>query len=150
MKLSLHGRAVHLSERTQAVLFAVGLSLAIGGLYAYIQATQTPVPVTSRVVASLVVEGPTWTIRYPNATVDNATAFSILVSASHAMHFVVTWNATYVFPPGVFVTSINGTTNGQGGNWLYWIDGSFGTVAADRAPLRSGDVVLWQFSSSGD
>jgi Domain of unknown function (DUF4430) len=148
VKLSRLGRAVHLSERAQAVLFAVGLTLAIGGLYAYIEATQTPLPVTYRVVASLVIEGPTWTIRYTNATVDNATAFGILVSASHAMHFVVT-NVTYAFPPGVFVTSINGTANGQGGNWLYWIDGSFGTVASDRAPLRSGDLVLWQFSSSG-
>ena len=131
------------------MVFAVALIASVGALYGYLEATVTrPVGTEGTVVASLLVEGPGWTIRYANATVENATAFRILVQAGEALGFDVRWIA-YVSPPGTFVTGINGTANGQGGLfWQYWIDGTFGTVASDRAPLHSSDLVIWRFAAS--
>jgi Domain of unknown function (DUF4430) len=136
------------NERYQALVFATALVISVAALYGYIQSTiARPVGDLETVVASLVIEGPGWTIRYTNATVQNATAFAILREANLTLRFDLQW-IPYASPPGNFVTSINGTSNGQlnGRAWLYWVDGAFGSVASDRAPLRSGDVVLWQFS----
>ena len=140
---------MRLSERQKALVFAVALIAGVASLYGYLQGTMArPAPTGGTVVASLVVEGPGWTIAYGNATVPNATAFAILAQAGRALGFDVR-SIAYVSPPGVFVTGINGTMNGQGGSfWQYWINGAFGTVASDRAPLHTGDLVLWRFAPS--
>jgi len=76
----------------------------------------------------------------------NNTAFAILREASVALGFSLTY-VPYEIPKGVFVTGINGSANGDGGRyWQYWVDGTYGTVAADHQALRDGAVVLWTFS----
>lgn len=140
-----------LSQRTQAVVFVVVLGLAIAGVYGLVQATQPPPVVAERATnVSLVVETPAWTIRYGPVTTTNNTVYGILIEASQRLHFPVdppTVNGS--FPAEVFVTAINGTTNGQGGLWWqYWVDGVYGNTAANLYALHGGNVVAWRFTTN--
>lgn len=140
--------APRLSERTQAVIFLIALGTAIASLYGWVQASQPPPVTEGRVTGvSLVVEGPTWTIRYGPVTTTNNTAFGILLEASHRLHFAVVW-INYTIPSGVFVTAINGTPNGMDGmSWQYWVSGEYGDRAANLYPVRGGESVAWRFTS---
>src|SRR5205807_2274536 len=92
------------------------------------------------------VQGEGWSIRYEPVATTNNTAFAILQEASVALGFSLTY-VPYEIPNGVFVTGINGSMNGDGGRyWQYWVDGTYGAVAADHQGLRDGDVVQWTFS----
>ncbi len=137
-----------LSERTQAILLVVVLGTAIAGVYGWVQATQPP-PVAPGTVTgvSLLVEGPGWNLSYGPVTTTNNTAFALLEEASQRLHFAV--NVThYNLPDAVFVTAINGATNGQGGLfWQYWVDGTYGNVGADHYALLDGAQVLWRFTT---
>ena len=138
---------LRLSERVQAVAFVAILIVAVAGLYAVVQALQ-PAAIQTLIVrhARLDVKGEAWSIRYEPAATTNNTAFAILQEASVALGFSVTY-VPYEIPKGVFVTGINGSMNGDGGRyWQYWVDGTYGTVAADHQGLRDGDVVQWTFS----
>jgi hypothetical protein len=33
----------------------------------------------------------------------------------------------------------------DGDNWLYWVNGEYGTLASDRTEVEEGDVVLWRY-----
>jgi hypothetical protein len=134
-------------ERWQAVAFTAVLIVAIAGVYAATLATQ-PAPVTPSVVhaAMLEVQGGSWTIRYRPDVTTNNTAFGILREASERLGFPLAY-VPYEIPNGIFVTAINGSTNGDGGSyWQFWVNGDYGTVAADHRALHDGDAVLWTFS----
>lgn len=138
--------APRLSERAQAAIFLAALGVAIAGLYGWVQASQPP-PVRATGVSgvSLVVDGAGWTIRYGPVTTTNNTAFGILLEAARDMGFSLHW-INYTLPAGVFIISINGSANGQGGEfWQYWVNGTYGGVAADRASLSDGAAVTWRF-----
>ena len=143
--------ALRLSERQQAIVFAGILIAAIAGLYATTQLIQ-PVPVQASAVhlVHLEVEGGGWSIEYaPLATMNN-TAFGILREASVTLGFPVTY-VWYQIPQGVFVTSINGSVNGEGSRyWLYQVNGIYPGLAADHQALHDDDVVRWTFSASQD
>ncbi len=142
--------ASRLSQRTQAVVLLAALGVAIAGVYGLVVATQ-PAPVAGESVTgvSLVVETPSWTIRYGPVTTTNNTAYGILIEASLRLHFAVdppTSNGS--FPNEVFVVAINGTTNGQGGLWWqFWVDGIYGNTAANLFALHNGDNVAWRFTA---
>ncbi len=137
-----------LSERTQALIFLVVLGVAIAGLYGWAQTSQAP-PVKAAGVTGvrLEVDGASWTFRYGPVTTTNNTAFGILLEAAHEIGFSVHW-INYTLPAGVFVLSINGSANGAGGNfWQYWVNATYGDVAADRAALSEGATVTWRFTT---
>ena len=138
---------LRLSERVQAIAFVTIVVLAVAGLYAAVQSLQ-PAAVRPLVIrhARLDVQGEGWSIRYDPVATANNTAFGILREASATLGFSLTY-VPYEIPKGVFVTGINGSMNGDGGRyWRYWVDGTYGTVAADHQVLRDGDAVLWTFS----
>ncbi len=140
--------AGRMSEGLQAVVFLVVLGTAIGGLVAYIEVSQ-PAPVTASgpVRVSLFIDGGTWTVSYGPVDTWNNTAYSLLTEASTRLGFPVQ-AVLYSVPSGVFVTAINGTTNGQDGKWWqYWVDGAYATIGADHYALKTGDTVLWRFSN---
>src|SRR5439155_1089171 len=96
------------------------------------------------------VQGEGWSIRYQPVATTNNTAFGILREASVTLGFSLTY-VPYEIPKGVFVTGINGSMNGDGGRyWQYWVDGTYGTVAADHKGLGDGDVVQWTFSTPSE
>ena len=138
-----------LGERHQAVLFVAILIVAIAGLYAATQLLQ-PATVTTYVVhlVQLDLEGSGWSIHYTAAATKNNTAFGLLHEASTRLAFPVAYVA-YEIPTGVFVTSINGSANGEGGRyWQYWVNGAYANLAADHLALHDHDAVLWKFTAS--
>lgn len=95
---------------------------------------------------SLDVNGASWSIHYGPVTTTNNTAFGILLEAARHMGFSVHW-VNYTLPAGVFVISINGSANGQGGEfWQFWVNGVYGDAAADRIALSDGAAVTWSFT----
>ena len=143
--------APKLTERTQAVLFAAVLMTAIAGLYGTTILLQ-PAPAGVHAVGSvrLDVEGAGWSIRYAPVVTNNSTVFGLLLEASAKFGFTVAY-LTYQIPQGVFVMAINGSMNGEGGRyWQYWVNGAYGTIAADHAALHDHDVVLWSFAASAE
>lgn len=135
-----------LSERQQAVAFVAALLIVVLTLYGYIQATQpSPVPQKGTLSLTLTVDGQTWRVEYGPVETVNNTVFTLLLEAGSGFGFDVKW-IDYEIPKGVFITAINGTTNGHDGRfWQYWVAGHYGDVAADRKELFDGDVVLWKF-----
>lgn len=135
-----------LSERQKALLFIAVLALSIAGLWSYAQAIQ-PAPVQPQAVSvDLIIRTPTWRIDYRSNGTDNNTAFAVLQEASARLGFSLRY-VRYTLPPGVFVTSINGTANGEDGRfWQYWVSSVYGSVAADHMEIRSGDTVVWDFA----
>jgi len=49
---------------------------------------------------------------------------------------------------GVFVRQIGEQKNGSDKFWQYWVNNMQLQLAADKAPIRSGDVVEWKFIKS--
>jgi hypothetical protein len=136
-----------MSERLQAVVFVAILVAAIAALYATAELLQ-PAAVRSDTVhlVTLEVRGDGWTIHYRPAATANNSVFGILREASTHLGFSLTY-VPYEIPQGVYVTSINGSANGDGGRyWQYWVGGTYGTVAADHQGLQDNDLVLWKFS----
>ena len=50
---------------------------------------------------------------------------------------------------GTIVKSVNGVTNEGLIGWQYWINGEWGTMAADLQILVSGDQVEWKYTTFG-
>lgn len=138
-----------LAEWHKALIFVAALSVTVAGLYAYVQASQPPrvQPQGVRGV-HLTIDGGSWRIDYAPAETTNNSAFAILMEASEAFGFPVEY-VRYTIPDGVFVTAINGSRNGEGGRfWQFWVNGAYGSVAADHAAIHDGDAVLWWYTSS--
>jgi len=138
-------RRLDLSQRQQVAIFVAALGVSLALLSAYAQTLQAPpVPPGGAIAASLRVEGGSWSLSYQTNSTRNNTVFSLLVEASERMGFGVR-SSRFVVPDGVFVISINGTANGEGGGyWQYWVNGLYGDRAADKREVFSGDVVLWK------
>ncbi|MBI2054315.1 MAG: DUF4430 domain-containing protein [Candidatus Staskawiczbacteria bacterium] len=50
---------------------------------------------------------------------------------------------------GIFIEAIGNRENGQDGKyWLYYVNGQFPTVAADRKEIKAGDKVEFKFEKS--
>jgi Domain of unknown function (DUF4430) len=138
-----------LSERAQALVFVGILVAGIAGLYATAQIVQpAAVPTASVHSVRLEVDGSGWTIHYGPERTTNNTAFGILLEASDVLDFSVRYQR-YEIPKGVLVLGINGSMNGNGGRyWQYWVNGVYGTVAADYQGLQDGDLVTWTYAVS--
>lgn len=143
--------ARRLSERQQAIVFGVVLAVALAAVYGAIRMSQAPpVEPTGILRGSLVIDGDGWTIEYLDVSTTNNTAFHILLEAGDRLGFEVAWRP-YAIPEGMFVTAINGTTNGEGGRWWqYWVNDGYGPVAADRMEIHDGDLVSWRFTVSAE
>ncbi len=137
-----------LSERTKAAIFLVVLGVAVAGLYGWAQASQ-PHAVTPALVdgVSVSIVSGTWTIRYGPVATTNNTAFGILLEAGRILHFEVLYQY-WQSPPGVLVTSINGTANTPTGpGWQYWVGTVYGDRAANLYPLANGVSVSWRYTA---
>lgn len=138
-----------LSERAKAAIFLVVLGVAIAGLYGWAQASlPPPVPPGPVSHVTLLVDGGAWTIRYGPVTTTNNTAFGILTEAAKVLHFTVVYQY-WQSPPGVLVTSINGTANTPTGpGWQYWVGTVYGDRGANLYPLSNGSNVTWRYTTA--
>lgn len=139
---------MNLPERWKALLLAAILVASIGGLLLAVDAVRPRPPSLERGIAlAAVIEGPEWTISYASNDTRNGTVFLFLLEAARTLHFSVEW--TNWSPPfsAVFVDAINGARNGDGGRWWqFWVDGAYGTSAADLAILQGGEAIAWRFA----
>ena len=82
--------------------------------------------------------GNTTQVSYTNLT--GSTVFDILNQ---------TTTVTYTqYAYGLFIESINGISNNEGGSgyyWQYWVNEELGPVAADQYVLSDSGEVLWKY-----
>lgn len=138
-------------ERTKALAFVGAWTVALLLVWTAASAV-LPRPAVSpgTVHASLVIEGPSWTMAY-DATTANATAFGILREASRTLAFELDW-VEYGWPyHDVFVISINSTRNDGARNlwWQYCVNGAYAQTGAANQVVRDGDVVRWVYAPPG-
>ena len=56
---------------------------------------------------------------------------------------------TKVYSFGTFVEAIDSVQGGEGNRyWMYYVNGTLGSVAADAYAIRPGDRVEWRFEQS--
>jgi hypothetical protein len=91
---------------------------------------------------NLVEAGDNGTI-YVVLQLNASTVLDALLAAAEASDIIVEHHQESM---GAFVDSIDGVENGRDGHfWSYYLDGEYGTVAADRAALESGAIVRWVY-----
>jgi hypothetical protein len=132
-----------------AVAFAACLTASVAGVWVLANAafSQGVPPPNGSIHLRLEVEGAGWNVSYESNASRNNTAFSFLLEAARSLHFPLVWQNWTVPPDSVFVHSIGGDVNGDGGRWWqYWIDGVYGSVGASHAALSDGDVLEWRFA----
>jgi len=132
-----------------AFLFTIVLIVAVAGLWMLANATMLPiVPSPNRAIhLRLRIAGSDWAESYESNASWNNSAFSFLLEGARNLHLPLVWENWTLPSDSVFVLSIDGDTNGDGGRWWqYWINGAYGSVGADRAPLNDGDLLEWRFA----
>ena len=88
-----------------------------------------------------------WT--YKNITTTNATVFGLLMEAASKGNFTVksTYYSQY---DSMLIDSIASVKNGENNSyWQYYINGNYGTVGADKQPVKNGDIIEWKFEEFG-
>ncbi|HID24931.1 MAG TPA: DUF4430 domain-containing protein [Thermoplasmata archaeon] len=91
--------------------------------------------------------GTLWT--FPDIETENATVFGFLIEAASKGNFTVesTYYSQY---DSMFVDSIASVENGENNKyWQYYINGNYGTLGADRQPVKNGDIIEWRFEGFG-
>lgn len=140
-----------LPERVKAALFAVVIVVSAVGLIAGAQAFRPQPPVlTEGIPLSMTIEGAGWTISYTTNRTTNNTVFLFLLEAARTFHFAVQWSNWSPPYSAVFIDSINGSMNNDGGRWwVFWVDGVYANTAADLTVLAGGEAIAWRFVLSG-
>jgi hypothetical protein len=72
----------------------------------------------------------------------NSTAFSILKDVADKENLSL---VTKRYSFGIFVQSINGKESSPSLSWIYFVNGTSGTIAADTYKLAPGDKVDWRY-----
>jgi len=93
--------------------------------------------------------GSIWRFSNISLTAGNTTVLDMLNAVASKGNFTVetTYYGQY---DSLLVDAIAGIENGQDDNyWLYWINGDYASVGADRQPVRTGDTVEWRFTTYG-
>jgi len=93
--------------------------------------------------------GSIWRFSNISLTAGNTTVLNMLNAVASEGNFTVetTYYGQY---DSLLVDAIAGIENGQDDNyWLYWINGDYASVGADRQPVRTGDTVEWRFTTYG-
>ncbi|MFQ6013302.1 MAG: DUF4430 domain-containing protein [Thermoplasmata archaeon] len=135
-----------LGDPKLALLVALAIVLSVAGLWAALRA-QAPAPIPPATVSvTMRIETADWVLSY-GATTSNNTVLSFLLEASAVQGFPVQYQ--YWEDLGASrVNAINGVHDGEGGLfWLYWVNGEFAGVGADRYILEDGDAVLWHHTT---
>ncbi len=99
--------------------------------------------------ASLRILGEDWQIEYLEVQTLNNTVYKLLLECSERYDFPVGSTHWEAFD-SEFVNSINGTENGEGGNWWqYYVNDVYGEIGCDRKEIFEGDMIEWRFEEPG-
>lgn len=96
---------------------------------------------------SLIIKTDNWNIEYKNVSTKNNTVYKLLLECSKNLNFTVKSKYWKVYN-SVFIEEINGTKNGGGKWWQYYVNGEYGKVGCDLKELKDGDLVAWKFESA--
>lgn len=80
------------------------------------------------------------TYEYPMVYQDSSTALDLFKWAGVPVEM-----KTYDF--GSFVDSISGVKGEQGHWWIYYVNGTAATVAADKYLVKPGDTIEWKYEA---
>lgn len=95
---------------------------------------------------TLIITTDEWSIEY-NASTLNNTVFKILKECAEFCNFSIEYEY-YESLDAYFITSINGTENGDGLYWQYYVNGVYGEIASDKKEIFDGDRIEWRFEES--
>ncbi len=90
--------------------------------------------------------GITLSVDFDNGTILNyssLTGSTVLNLTNSVVDVEVQWTGGLAF-----VTAINGIKQDQHHWWQYWVNGEYGTVAANLYELNDGDSIEWKRTSS--
>lgn len=82
--------------------------------------------------------------QYTVDALQELTVFGLLNEAARANGFALDYDNSPRF--GVFVKGINGTANTNERYWQFYVNGVYGEVAANKAPVKPGDQVEWKYA----
>lgn len=137
----------------EALVLIVVLAVAFLGLWylaEFIKGEQeVESPINEITVSLRIVKEEQWTIEYFEIETNNNTVFKLLLEIKEAYNL----SLNYVHWQGydaIFVSSINGTHNGENNMWWqYYVNDIYGEIASDKKEIYDGDVVEWRFEEPG-
>jgi hypothetical protein len=136
----------------QAMIFITILILAIVGLWfaaQYIQDNNDVEVIEEPITVSMRIITDDWAIGYLDVSTTNNTVYKLLIECSSSYDFSVA-STYWQGYEAIFISSINGTQNGEGGMWWqYYVNDAYGEVGCDRKEIFDGDVVEWRFEEPG-
>ena len=142
---------MRVSERQQALVFAVVLLTAIAGLWAAVKAMR-PSCETGTVTAILEVRGDRWTAGPEARTIAGCTVWDLLADWSAAGGTSVEVQQYGEPLDAKMVVAIGPDRNGDAGAagphlfWQFWVDCTYASAGADLTPLHGGEHVTWVFA----
>jgi hypothetical protein len=128
------------AARWLVVLSALGVLLALGGASA--------VGAEPKAAVSLVVDyGDGVELHFTNLKWrDDMTVLDALAAAKAHRHGIMF--SQRGSGSSALITKIGDQTNeGNGRNWIYYVNGKTGDVSAGVRPIKSGDAILWRFQT---
>ena len=128
------------------------IGIIIGGGLLYLYSTQKVISSNSSVIsATLIIDfGNNKTMTFKNVTLQNATAYSILMECAKPENGNFSVKATYwASYDSMFIEEIGNVKNGENGKyWQYYVNDKLPMVGANKYYLKNGDVVKWVFEKS--
>jgi hypothetical protein len=100
----------------------------------------SPTPVKVKPVVTLVFNDNQVISTYSAVNADNAFEALLHVVAEKQFEIEI---KKYDF--GVFIAKLDGKASDANMSWIFFINGKSGSVAADKAILKTGDVVEWKY-----
>ena len=80
---------------------------------------------------------------FENMGIYNITVYGALLRAAEVMNFSIT---SHTERYGVFIDAIAGVENGHDDHhWQYWVNGEYGSLAADKYAVHHGDEIRWEY-----
>ena len=130
------------------IVSIIVLALLAAGAAFFLNRPVTEAPVTGDAIAGTITvttddgEGSLQTFTAPAP--EGSTAFSVLESALGEANVVLESKAYGDL--GILVEKIGDVAGGEAGRyWQYYVNGEYGTIAADKKEVRAGDLVEWKF-----
>lgn len=102
-----------------------------------IPATSPEAPKKVELTATITIGGVTHTVEIPNAL------FNAMNSLSEQRR--ITFKSVLYPGLGEFINEINGIKNTSDQFWLYYVNGTLGSMGAGSYVLKDGDVIEWKF-----
>ncbi len=113
------------------------------------QVEKAAAPVEQAQGASVLIDTGADLFGFPNIQVnDGNTVWSVLERLSQQQVDLGVESEQYQ-DMGRLVKSIKGFANGTDGQyWQYWLNNKYADLAADKKPVKPGDVIMWKFTKA--